>query len=55
MTGLADVLRRMPTRLLVALHLIAKDPKKGLRPFFAEPQNMIALRIELSKRNDREQ
>lgn len=53
MTALETVLRRMPTRTLETLMRRAKDPKGGLRPFFAHPRAMIALRGELARRNDR--
>lgn len=53
--ALRDVLASMPTEHLRMLHRIAKAPDKGLRPFFADARNMIDLRDELTRRNDRGQ
>lgn len=50
--GLKDVLASMPTEHLRMLHRIAKSNERGLRPFFADPRNMIDLRTELDRRND---
>lgn len=50
---LHEALYGFPTRTLEALHRIAKDPKKGVSPFFSNPHHMIALRTELGRRNDR--
>lgn len=36
--------RNLPTEKLRVILRVAKDPKKGLRPFFADPHEMIALR-----------
>lgn len=41
---------RLTTRHLLALGRIAKHPTKGVRPFFADPKAMIALRKEIERR-----
>jgi hypothetical protein len=47
-----DFLRRLSTAQLRALHRAAKHPKKGPRPFFSDPRNMMTLRDELARRNE---
>jgi hypothetical protein len=44
------ILTRLSPRTLAVLHRIAKDPKKGVRPFFKDARAMIALREELNRR-----
>jgi uncharacterized membrane protein YdbT with pleckstrin-like domain len=43
-TQLLAVLDRMTPAQLTAAYRIAKDPKRGLRPFFTDAYAMIALR-----------
>ena len=45
-------LDHLPTATLRALYRIAKHPTKGARPFFAAPRAMIALRLELTRREN---
>lgn len=42
--GPVAVLSRPKPEHLRALHRIAKHKERGLRPFFANPRNMICLR-----------
>lgn len=37
---------------IAALHRIAKNPKKGVYPFFHDPKAMIALRKLKEKQDD---
>jgi hypothetical protein len=41
---------RMKDEVVATLYRIAKDPKKGVRPFFKNPKMMISLREEHNKR-----
>lgn len=49
-----DAIRRLLTRVpddqIERIYAAAKDRKKGLRPFFADPRAMIALREERARR-----
>ena len=47
-------LARLKPATLRALYRIAKHPTKGVRPFFADPRRMIALRQEMENRDGRE-
>lgn len=48
--ALEKALSRLSERHLQALHRIAKDKEKGLRPFFTDARNMIALRKAVEKK-----
>lgn len=50
--SLKETLMGLSKAQLVALHRIAKDPHKGLRPFFVDPRNMIALRRAMEDKHD---
>ena len=43
-TQLLATLNKLSPAQLIAAHRIAKDPKRGLRPFFTNAYAMIALR-----------
>lgn len=45
MKNTIGLLSRIDPRHLPVIVRIAKHPKKGLRPFFADPRNMISLRL----------
>ena len=45
-------LARLKPATLRAHYRIAKHPTKGVRPFFADPKCMIALRQEVESRDD---
>lgn len=49
---LKETLMGLSKTHLLALHRIAKDPKKGVRPFFVDPYNMIALRRAMEEKHD---
>lgn len=49
---LKETLTGLSKTHLLVLHRIAKDPKKGVRPFFANPHNMIALRQAMEEKHD---
>ena len=51
-TPLQETLTGLSKAQLVALHRIAKDPHKGLRPFFANPHHMSALRRAMEDKHD---
>lgn len=40
---------KLPLDTLKTIQRIAKDKDKGLRPFFADPREMIALRNYVSE------
>lgn len=41
---LLAALDRLTPAQIIALHRVAKDPGRGVRPFFRHPRAMIALR-----------
>jgi hypothetical protein len=43
-------LTRFTVRQLEAMHRVAKDPARGLYPFFKDPRAMIALRDAITRR-----
>lgn len=51
-TPLQETLTGLSKAQLVVLHRIAKDPHKGLRPFFTNPHHMIALRRAMEDKHD---
>lgn len=46
-------LNRLKPQHIAALHRIAKNPKKGVYPFFRDPKLMIELR-KLKEKQDAE-
>jgi hypothetical protein len=50
MRDIQPVLATLSTRSLSALYRIAKKRRGGVRMFFIDPRDMIALRNELNKR-----
>jgi len=45
---LLAALDRLTPAQIIALHRVAKDPGRGVRPFFRHPRAMIALRARVS-------
>lgn len=50
MGAIDAVLMLMEDEVLAALYRTAKVKRGGLRPFFTDPHNMIALRFEMERR-----